>query len=90
MLRELSELTGQGMGTLVSELMVEAIPAMRVAAEAIQVVKDAPREAQQLLARFSNEATVKLAQNQLEFDDLVSAQPSTKRQKRRRPPDGAT
>nr|CRY94990.1 hypothetical protein [uncultured prokaryote] len=90
MLRELSALTGQGMGTLVSELMLEALPAMRVAINAIRVVKDAPREAQQMLARFSNEATVKLAQNQLDFDDLVSTKPSTKRQKRRRPPDGAT
>lgn len=89
-LERLSKLTGQGKGTLVSELMLEALPAMQTAIEAIAVVKESPHEAQRMLARFSNEATMKLAQEQLSFDDLVSSSPGTKRQKRRKPPDGAT
>lgn len=89
-LEEISSLTGQGKGTLVSELVTEALPALQAAVQALRVVKEAPREAQQLLTRFSTEATMKLAQSQLEFDDLLAAQPSTKRQKRRRPANGAT
>jgi hypothetical protein len=89
-LREMSEATGQGMGTIVSELMVEALPAMQLALQAIGVIKESPREAQRMLARFSNEATMKLAQEQLSFDDLISTSPAPKRQKRRKPPDGAT
>lgn len=89
-LEEISSLTGQGKGTLVSELVTEALPALQAAVQALRVVKEAPREAQQLLTRFSTEATMKLAQSQLEFDDLLAAQPSTKRQKRRRSSNGAT
>lgn len=90
-LEEISEITGQGKGTLVSELMTEALPAIKATLDALRVVKQSPREAQALLARFSNEATMKLAQSQLEFDDLLAKQPKTKRQKRRKaPPDGAT
>jgi hypothetical protein len=89
-LRELSELTGQGMGTIVSELMAEALPALKMSTQALKIIKDAPREAQQMLARFSNEATVRLAQTQIEFDDVLSRQPAPKRQKRRKPPDGPT
>lgn len=89
-LREMSELTGQGMGTIVSEIMTTALPAIRTSMEAIRVVKQSPREAQRILQRFGNEATMQLAQNQLEFDDLISSRPAPKRQKRRKPPDGAT
>jgi hypothetical protein len=90
MLRELSELTGQSMGGMVSELMREALPTLRVTAEAIRRVKEAPREAQAMLARHANEASIKLAQTQLEFDDLVSKKPAPKHQKRKRGPRGAT
>lgn len=89
-LDEVSALTGQGKGTLVSELVTEALPALQMAVQALRVVKEAPREAQQLLSRFSNEATMKLAQSQLEFDDLLAAEPKRKRQKRRKRADGAT
>ncbi len=81
MLEEVCELTGQGKGTLVSELMTGAMPGLRAAAEALLVVKQAPRDAQAVLARFSNEATIKLAQAQLEFDDVA---PPARRQKRKR------
>lgn len=84
MLRELSELTGQGMGGIVSELMIEALPALAVTRDAIRKVKEAPREAQAELARFAHEATLKLAQAQLELDDLLAKRPSPKRQRRRR------
>lgn len=89
-LDEISALTGQGKGTLVSELVTEALPALVATKEAIELVKQSPRDAQALMARYSNEATVKLAQAQLEFDDLLAKQPKVRRQKRRKPPDGAT
>lgn len=89
MLRELSAMTGQSMGGMVSELMVEALPALRVTADAIREVKNAPREAQAKLARFANEATAKLAQQQLELDDLLAAKPARKKHMRGRRTDGA-
>lgn len=82
MLRELSDLTGQSMGGMVSEIMSEALPALRATSQAIQLVKDSPREAQALLARYSSQATMKLAQHQLELDDLLDKNPRPKRQKR--------
>lgn len=82
MLRELSDLTGQSMGGMVSELMIQALPALRATADAVKIVKDSPREAQALLARYSNEATMQLAQSQLAFDDLLQKAPKPKRQKR--------
>jgi coenzyme F420-reducing hydrogenase beta subunit len=83
MLRELSELTGQSMGGMVSEIMMAALPALRATADAVMIVKDSPREAQALLARFSNEATMQLAQEQLAFDDLVAKHPRKKNHKRK-------
>lgn len=82
MLRELSDLTGQSMGGMVSELMIQALPGLRAAADAVKIVKDSPREAQALLARYTNEATMQLAQAQLAFDDLLQEAPKPKRQKR--------
>lgn len=84
MLRELSDLTGQSMSGMVSELMIEALPALRATADAVRIVKDSPREAQALLARYSNEATMQLAQSQLAFDDLLQETPRPKRQKRKK------
>lgn len=89
MLEEISTATGTGKATLVAEIMQEALPALRVTVEALRHVKQAPREAQALLARYANESTAKLAQAQLELDDLVAAKPSRKRQKRG-PRSGAT
>lgn len=83
-LEEVSALTGQGKGTLVSELVVEALPMLRASIDALRLVKESPREAQALLARVSNEAVMRLSQAQLEFDDLMAKQPRPKRQKRRR------
>jgi predicted DNA-binding protein len=79
MLNELSELTGQGKGGIVSEIMTEALPALRAAADAVRLVKDSPREAQAMLARFSTESVLKLAQTQLAFDDLLDQKPKLKR-----------
>lgn len=90
MLRELSELTGRGMGGMVSELMIEALPALVATRDAIRKVKDAPREAQADLARFAHQATMKLAQAQLELDDLLAKRPRPKRQRRKRGSDGPT
>lgn len=89
-LERVSVLTGEAKATLASQLVEAAIPAMDVAAEALQHVKDSPREAQRLITRYSTEAVAQLAQHQLELDDLISAQPSRKHQRRRRRADGAT
>ena len=89
-LDELSQLTGQGKATMVSELVREALPAMYAARDAIKVVKESPREAQAMLARFSTEAVMKLGQAQLDFDDLLASKPTVKRQKRKRGSDGPT
>ena len=87
-LDQVSQLTGQGKGTIVSEMMVEALPMLRTMVTAIEVVKSAPRDAQAMMNRVSAEAVLKLSQHQLEFDDLLAAQPRTKRQRRKKGSDG--
>ena len=89
-LDELSSLTGQGKATIVSGMMSEALPMLHGLADALRLVKSAPREAQHIISRVANEATMKLAQEQLSFDDLLSSKPRTKHQKRKRGPDGPT
>lgn len=92
MLNELSALTGQTKGGMVSELMVAALPAMQASADAIKMVKDAPMEAQALLGRFANEATMRLAQTQLQLSDLLEEKPRLKRHRAKKgmADDGAT
>jgi ABC-type nitrate/sulfonate/bicarbonate transport system substrate-binding protein len=85
LLERISALTGEGKATLASQLVQAALPAMAAAADALQYVKDSPREAQRMIARYSTEAVQQLSQAQLELDDLISQTPRTKRQKRRRP-----
>lgn len=88
-LSQISEATGTGKATLVAELMQEALPMLQATLEAIKHVKDAPREAQAILTRSATEATAKLAQAQLELDDLLMQKPKVKR-KKRGPRSGAT
>lgn len=88
MLERVSQLTGQGKATLVSEMMGEALPMLQAMVSALEVVKSAPRDAQAMMNRVSAEALMKLSQQQLEFDDLLSAQPRTKRQRRKKGTDG--
>ena len=87
-LEEISELTGMGKATVVSDLMSEMLPMLHGNIEALRLVKEAPREAQALMARKANEAVMKLTQAQMEFDDLLSAKPATKRRKRKGMADG--
>lgn len=87
-LDRVSQLTGQGKGTIVSEMMVEALPMLQAMVSALEVVKSAPRDAQAMMNRVSAEALLKLSQHQLEFDDLLAAQPRTKRQRRKKGTDG--
>lgn len=90
MLEEISGLTGQGKATLASELIDAALPALQANIQALRIVKEAPREAQRLLARYGAEAVMALQQTQLELDDLISESPRQKRQKRKRGSDGPT
>lgn len=87
-LAEISALTGQGKATLVADLMTEMLPFLHANLEALQVLKDAPREAQAILARKSNEAVMKLAQAQMDFDDALAKHPRVKRKKRKGMADG--
>lgn len=88
MLRQLSEMTGQSMGGMVSELMVLSLPMLVATRDAILKVKDAPREAQADLARVAHQATLALSQAQLELDDLLSQKPARKKHMRGRKPKG--
>ena len=93
MLDELAEVTGYGKATLISRMVDEALPMLQGMAQAHRHLKeDAPREAQQIISRVANEATFKLAQEQLSFDDALAARQKPKHQKRKKgaPSDGAT
>jgi hypothetical protein len=64
-------LTKQSKSSIASELLDLALPALETMAEAMQVVKDTPLEAQRIMTRFAAQATGELAQAQLDLDSAI-------------------
>lgn len=82
LLQELSTLTGRPKAALVSELLDQTLPALRVTLEALRLIRKQPDHAVQLLTDY---ASSKLAQVQQATLDLSSSDRRTvqgKRQKR--------
>ena len=73
LLTRLAKATGQRKGTLLGELLEEAMPALELSAKALEIVRVQPREAQRLMSNFGAEAVAKLSQQQLAFDQEVTA-----------------
>lgn len=71
LLKRISELSGQAPATITRELLDEAVPAMEVTIQALELVKGRPQEAQAALARFAAESINKLTQAQLELDKAI-------------------
>ena len=70
-LNQLSFMTGNPKAALVSELVDAALPALVETVEALRIVKEQPKEAERLLARFGAEAVRDLMQSQLDLGETV-------------------
>jgi uncharacterized protein (DUF1778 family) len=70
---ELSALTGQSKSSVVSEMMDVALPAIQTTIEAVRLLQEQPREAQRLLANFTNEAIVMASQASLDLDAAIDS-----------------
>lgn len=78
LLQELSALTGDGMATIVRELLNEAVPALETAVFAIREVKRRPDQAQAAVARLATTAIRDLTQAQLDLDTAMQKRPGRK------------
>ena len=78
LLQELSALTGDGMATIVRELLDEAVPALETAVLAIREVKRRPDQAQAAMARLATTAIRDLTQAQLDLDTALQKRPGRK------------
>lgn len=83
MVSEIASITGATKTSVVAELLDVALPALQTMLEALRVVKEQPKEAERLLARFASAATADLAQAQMEFGEHVDAR-TVKGQRRKR------
>lgn len=80
---ELAELSGKSRSAVISEVVDVALPAMQAMRDALRVVKEQPKEAERLLARFANAATAELAQAQLDLTAHVDARTVQGRRRKR-------
>lgn len=93
MVEEISDLTGSPKATILAEIFDETLPAFHNTLQALRVAKEQPREAQRLVTNFAAESVMKLHQQQLEFDRLVTdheAKNKGKKPARRRTRAGTT
>jgi predicted DNA-binding protein len=87
-LSELSAANDQPKAAIVAELFDAALPALKVALDAIRVVKQQPREAQRMLTAHALNARMALDQQQLLLDEAIDRR--TVKGKRRRAARGPT
>lgn len=88
-LEELSALLEQPKAAVVAELVDSALPALQATVEALRVAKEQPREAQRLMANYAAQASMELAQEQLDLDAAIDGRTVKGRMvKRRRGKDG--
>lgn len=69
LLVRLATLTGKPHATIVRELLDEAAPALRMTVDALETLKDRPREARAAVARLAAEAHREIAQITLDLDN---------------------
>lgn len=72
-LDKLQALTGQSKSGMISELIDAALPALQAAIEALQVVKEQPREAERLMAAYTAHAINAATQEQIDFGRALDA-----------------
>lgn len=78
LLETLSELLGKPKAKIVRELLDEAAPALQVAVEALQTIKERPRAAQAAMNRFATTAIRDMTQAQLDLDTAIRKRPGRK------------
>jgi len=83
-------LTGEPRSAIVSELLDEIAPAFQTMISALELVKTAPREAQQLMTNFGAQAVGNLMQQQLELDKALDGRTVKGKRARRRAASGPT
>ena len=88
LLDEISGLLEQPKASLVSELVDSALPALQTTVQALRVIKEQPRQAQQLIQNFGAQAVGDLMQAQLELDASIDKR--TVKGKRARRSSGTT
>lgn len=63
---------GEPKAKILAELIEEALPALDLTIQALDLARSAPREAQRLLSNYGAEKMMELHQQHLEFDALVT------------------
>lgn len=89
-LDELSELRSQPKSAIVAELVDMALPALKIAVDALRQFQESPREAQRLLQNFANERVTNLAQASLDLDAAIDGRTVKGKRLKRGQSDGAT
>lgn len=79
-LEELAEALDVAVGTLAGEIIEAGLPAFRVTLEALRKAKEAPREAERLLAEFAEQSVMELSQSQLQLGETIAAKEQEKAQ----------
>lgn len=69
-----AEKLGQPKAALLAEVFDQALPALHVTMQALELAEQAPIEAQRLVTRYGAEKVMQLQQQTLELDDAVSKQ----------------
>lgn len=70
LLRELSELSGQSMASLASELLDEAAPVIRGQLDIMKKIASRPDQVKQYLQDYANKAVIDIAQTALDFQPV--------------------
>lgn len=83
LLRQMQELTGKAPATITRELLDEAVPALEMALEALRMLKDRPKAAQQAVDRMLDTAMMGAAQARLDLDKAMNKKPGRKPSKGR-------
>lgn len=78
LVESVAERLGQSKAGLLAEVFDQAMPALNLTLEALELSKEAPREAQRLVSNYGAEKVMQLQQQQLELDRAVTK--ATKKQ----------
>lgn len=70
-LTALNGLTGKSQSLMVAELLQACLPALEMSIQALQVVKEQPREAERLMAAYTAQSIHDVTQEQLEFSHAL-------------------
>jgi hypothetical protein len=73
LIERLHELTGTPKASIVCEFLDEIAPVFQTTIQALELVKEQPREAQRLIQNLANQSIASVAQMSLEMDANIDA-----------------